>query len=388
MMSPRYLYHTGKYQASLRKGNAAWGEGGMFMEEALEYLKTVGIVRWKDYRYDPSKTDTYFLDAPDFEKIPPSSLKEKAKKYRIAKWARIDKRDGYQNRYDDQFVQKVKNQLAAENVVPFATPLDSTFINFENMKNCMWHIQSWQQDSGPHSNGHAMVIIGYDDNRPYPGGNGAFLIQNSWGKSWGDNGRCWVSYPTFGTFAYGAYYAVDDAPDDADKTTVAPRDDTARKIWLVSGFKIRHGDIIDAITPIYSQINNKTFEVYQTKVGERIGGTGGGESIETMGGYFVKGIEYQRGLYFGAHEVAYIRIIYGKLTPEGLAGSIASRVYGSGNYVQKLLPTESFIARQSFIVSNIQAISKQQTSGEIFLNNLAVIQKKLYTPTNFEKYKK
>ncbi|MBU0969097.1 MAG: hypothetical protein KKC20_00555, partial [Proteobacteria bacterium] len=42
VMSPKYLYHTGKYHDSQKKGNAAWGESGMFMEEALEYLKDIG----------------------------------------------------------------------------------------------------------------------------------------------------------------------------------------------------------------------------------------------------------------------------------------------------------------------------------------------------------
>jgi len=383
VMSPKYLYHTGKLYASRRNGNAAWGEGGMFMEEALEYLKTVGAVHWMDYGYDSSKTDEYFLDASDDEKVPPSYLEQEAKKYRIARWARIDRREGYQSRYDDVFIQKVKTQLAAENVVPFGTRLDDDFMALQNKSDCMWHVQSWKQGSGAHSGGHAMIAIGYDDNRPYPGGKGAVLIQNSWGKSWGTNGRCWVSYPTFGTFVFGAYYAID-APNEA---TIGTRDDTAEKIWIVSGFKIRHGDIIDAITPIYSQIDTTTFDVYQTRVGARIGGTGGGESIETMDGYFVKGLEFQRGLYFGANEVVYIRVIYGKLTQAGLEGEIRSKVYGSGNYVKQLLPVESFMARKSFVVSNIQAISKQHTSGEVFLNNLAVLQTKLDTPTDFSNYK-
>lgn len=386
VMSPKYLYHTGKYHDSQKNGNSAWGEGGMFMEEALEYLKNIGIVRWDDYSYDPLKTDTDFINLPNNEKVPPSFLKQQAKKYRIAKWARINKQDGYENYYDDAFIQKVKTQLAAQNVVPFGTPLDSSFKKLRNKGNCTWHVDSWQQGSGAHSGGHAMVAIGYDDNRSYPGGKGAVLIQNSWGKDWGDNGRCWVSYPTFGTFTSDAYYAID-ASNGTD-TTIETREDTADKIWVVSGFKIRHGDIIDAITPIYTQINNKTFEVYQTTLGTRIGGTGGGESIETMDGYYVKGIEYQRGAYFGANEVAHIRIIYGELTPDGLIGSIRSRVYGSGNYIERLLEPESFIVKKSFVVSNIQAISKQHTSGEVFLNNLAVIQRKLHTPTDFSKYKK
>jgi len=37
---------------------------------------------------------------------------------------------------------------------------------------------------------HAMTVIGYDNN--FAGG--AFLVQNSWGDNWGENGRFWIRY--------------------------------------------------------------------------------------------------------------------------------------------------------------------------------------------------
>jgi len=46
----------------------------------------------------------------------------------------------------------------------------------------------WQ---GGKDGGHAMCIVGYDNARQ------AFLIQNSWGTSWGDAGRFWVGYHHF-----------------------------------------------------------------------------------------------------------------------------------------------------------------------------------------------
>ena len=36
--------------------------------------------------------------------------------------------------------------------------------------------------------GHCMTVYGYDDTKA------AFWVQNSWGASWGDGGRCWIPY--------------------------------------------------------------------------------------------------------------------------------------------------------------------------------------------------
>jgi hypothetical protein len=42
--------------------------------------------------------------------------------------------------------------------------------------------------------GHAMSIIGWDDNKITQAGRGAFIVRNSWGNDWCEEGYTWYPY--------------------------------------------------------------------------------------------------------------------------------------------------------------------------------------------------
>ncbi len=67
--------------------------------------------------------------------------------------------------------------------------------------------------------GHAMTVIGYDDQLQ----GGAFEIMNSWGEGWGQDGIGWVKYNDFAHFtkeAYGLYPMGNSEQYDPNKLAV------------------------------------------------------------------------------------------------------------------------------------------------------------------------
>jgi len=65
----------------------------------------------------------------------------------------------------------------------------------------------WRPKESPHieHGGHAMVVVGYDDDMY----GGAFEIQNSWGTGWGNGGYIWITYGDFAGFVNEAYEMIE-----------------------------------------------------------------------------------------------------------------------------------------------------------------------------------
>ena len=92
--------------------------------------------------------------------------------------------------------------------------------------------------------GHAMCVVGYNDKKF----GGAFLLQNSWGKEWGQDGYAWVSYDDYAEYTITAYVIE---LESATKTSA-----------LVPKVGCEYGDCLNK----YSRYRFKNGDVYEGDV--------------------------------------------------------------------------------------------------------------------------
>jgi hypothetical protein len=128
----------------------------------LDMVRDVGALPFEEYVFDGGWCG----------RLPTDAELQRAAKYRIKGWSKLDARK----------IEDVKSQLARGVAVIYDMSPDDQFQKFKG--NSVIDIPGKMNGGG----GHAMIAIGYDDARK------AFRIQNSWGRSWGDGGYAWLGY--------------------------------------------------------------------------------------------------------------------------------------------------------------------------------------------------
>jgi C1A family cysteine protease len=161
---------------------------GMQIYDALDFLKEKGAVRRK-----PEEKIIEWLNMP-------ASVYANSQPYKILDYSTLFKY--YSNSYDgltfEQKVRPVRKSLSEKNPVIIAFEVYPSFYNTKGV---------WEPFRGQNRSGfHAMCVVGYDDNMY----GGAFLIQNSWGENWGNDGFIWIKYEDFAKFVYEAYEIQED----------------------------------------------------------------------------------------------------------------------------------------------------------------------------------
>lgn len=144
-----------------------------------------------------------------------------------------------------------------------------------------------------------------------------------------------------------------------------------RENSVLVGFIVKHGDIIDGVTPIYKQILQNG-ELGTPFIGNHLGGKGGKESVAVRNLSIVKGVLIERCDYFGANHISRLWIIWQKWSKGTANGDMyISEVYGTGNNASNKQIQDIYFSELG--VKGIESFSIAHTSGENYLSNIQFI---------------
>ena len=162
---------------------------GAYIQNAMEFMATKGVVAFNDFPYDDQ----------DCSRQPNSALESKASQNKLHGFTRLT--DGESTQGIN--VRAIKEHLAKDAPVVIGMMVGGSFM--QGMKGKEMWAPTDEDRTQAGFGGHAMCVIGYDDRK------GAFQIMNSWGPEWGNNGIGWIRYGDFKEFVREAY-GVDPMP--------------------------------------------------------------------------------------------------------------------------------------------------------------------------------
>lgn len=179
-------------------------EKGTFIHEALELLSTKGVPKYKELPFDCNRE----ISGNDLS----SASTHKIEGYKILF-----------NVNDNNKILPVKKSLSENKPVLIGMMVPESFFEPKGV----W--QPAQSEYDGNFSGHAMVTIGYDDNTY----GGAFLVMNSWGTSWGNQGFIWIKYNDYAHFVKYAFEMIEKLPEAktfAGKLTLKKSDGSAMSV--------------------------------------------------------------------------------------------------------------------------------------------------------------
>ncbi|MCL2444236.1 MAG: hypothetical protein FWD13_12345 [Treponema sp.] len=182
VFSPIHVY-KGYY---FLRGINPTGHEGAIISHVLDFLKREGAVRRPQFELNT-----------DFPLIMFSAYAN-SRRYPISDYVRLfSNRSGVPGTINDR-VLPVKKSLSDNKPVIIGMNTPPSFYQARDV---------WRPYENPNMNfgGHAMCVVGYDDNRY----GGAFEVQNSWGTNWGERGYIWITYNDFARFVSEAYEIIE-----------------------------------------------------------------------------------------------------------------------------------------------------------------------------------
>lgn len=152
-LSRLFLYYNTR-----KLSNLQGKDGGAYVRDVVKSLEKFGCVPEELYPFDESKV----------QEEPPQNLYTKAKKYKIKRYLRVKDIRGALN----DGIPVIIGATIRRPIFYVKGPISSHVTYFSTAN----------YNQAEKVGGHAMVVVGYDniDN--------TYIITNSWGTAWGDNG--------------------------------------------------------------------------------------------------------------------------------------------------------------------------------------------------------
>jgi C1A family cysteine protease len=151
-LSPSFTYN--------QMSRDQWCASSTKFSSTLNMLRDIGALPIEEFAFDGGWCG----------RVPTAAELERAGSYKIRGWAAFDATN----------TDKVKEQIARGVPVIFGMRWTAKMSNLRGDA-------VLEEDDTP-GEGHAMIAVGYDDSKK------AFLIQNSFGRTWGAHGYGWFGY--------------------------------------------------------------------------------------------------------------------------------------------------------------------------------------------------
>lgn len=158
---------------------------GSYIIKAMEYMTRQGSLPYEQFPYNDQNCTQQ----------PSTNLIQQAGEFKMRGFNRLTKGDN---------TEELDMRAIKENLAQGAPVVIGMMVGESYMQNMLGK-DVWYPGPGDAGmmgfGGHAQCVVGYDDTKY----GGSFLIMNSWGPEWGNNGFAWVRYPDFNRYVREAY---------------------------------------------------------------------------------------------------------------------------------------------------------------------------------------
>ena len=180
-------------------------DGGAYLSDGFKSVAKSGVCTEQTWAFDPVKVNTKPSDAAFTE----AELRKVTRYERVGNFSIMSPVD------DSYSIDMIKATLAMGYPVTIAMVVNGTIFNIYgklDTDGCSYKypVSQFPDTSRPSAGGHAMLVVGYNDK--------GFIIENSWGPGWGDNGYGIITYEVikadcFDAWTCTAFAGVEFAPE-------------------------------------------------------------------------------------------------------------------------------------------------------------------------------